>query len=176
MVATRDLAEVARYRDLLHFVLEMSLFDFFRQRVTALESPNESLGLPSGLYYSHHMIEAFPTDRRFTVEGKVQLPKAAFSKQLLCLSTSLKLKEENCGHLDPKEMIVTTYLWPVVPDASKFRKTLEGTSVRWRDYSDEFSGTPEDWSFRDSSYCQSWMIDIVCDDASIASIYKNHGE
>ena len=132
------------------------------------------LTLTAGDYFFNHRIQNPLIYGAREFEGEVHLFAASLPEQLATLFNTLNLNANGGFCMNHKELRMHSYLIPNVQDAREFRKILSGTASRKNNYFDGFSPDFDSrvgnalWTHRDTSFCGSWLIELVCDDDTVA--------
>ncbi|MCK4711713.1 MAG: hypothetical protein KAT26_02405 [Marinosulfonomonas sp.] len=152
----------------------MELLKFFTR------PPLVCSALPAGKYEFDHILENHPVHGRRQYKGQVQLLAEPWAEQVVTLFRTLSLEGNGETQIIPQELLIYSYLIPIIQDVEKFREELISSSTRKRDTSGGFTPYPgwglktKAWNCRDTSICESWLIDLYCDDEIVSKVYKLH--
>lgn len=121
--------------------------------------------LPAGVYEYSNTFEL--DEDRFVCEGDLSIPTERLDQQILALYEVLSSKVDSKMRNQIANGRMTTFLFPIISDCQEFRKLMSSASCRKFGYDEGFTETDKfSWNYRDISFCDSWLIELVCNEMS----------
>jgi hypothetical protein len=127
-------------------------------------------------YLFIHFIEHEAPELHGPREQTIQLPNSPLPDQLAALFHQIDPLHNKELRVDVAGLLMNSYLMPQVDDAKRFRDQISQSSIKSTDIGAGFTSTDRErslWSYRDTSHCDGWLIELLCDDVTVMKAGNN---